>query len=393
MSKITNLNAIFLITYIGIFSEFFIKLLNFNLSSYLIGIILFYLFLINIKIKFSINTVVYCLFLILFSIIYFLVKGDINFIGYIKYIYLGIIYYELLKNDHTHFDLIISKITNLYSFILFTVLFEVLFILIGIEPLGLYRYLSISTSEELLSRSRWLEKLFDIYRLAPASISIYPQGSTHLILFCLIIFGPMPIRNPLFSLPKYLISILLLFYSSNLTIFFIYIIYAIFLFYITRKYFIVILVILLSLIVFEISHLSNADTYSIYKDLWIKNYHDLFNFDEFLYFGFNSKVNINDIIDTFELGIIQILFFSGMWPVLFNFYFYRKYIYFNIFRKNKLIVIDWFQYSGFILITASILSMSHYLSFFYSSIQFLLALQLSMLMRTSNKFNVSLNQS
>ena len=258
--------------------------------------------------------------------------------------------------------------------------------------MGLHKFVSNPVSEEILSRSRWIEKLFDISHLAPASISIYPQGSAHLVLFCLIVFGPMPIINPILSWPKYFISLFILFYCSNGTIFLIYIIYLFIFSILIRKYLLTISIILISLVTFEISHLSNPDIYNLYKYLWLKNFNDVFNYSEFLIFGFNSDLNINNFVETFELGVIQILVFCGVWPLILNLLFYFIYVYSNVFKKRKLLSVSWFQYTGLIMITASLLSMIHYLSFSYSSIQYILALHTGLLILSKYNFNIRINQ-
>ena len=397
LTKNKQVNTLFIITTISLFIAIIIHLTSFKqIPLFLHAIVFLYtISTIYITKKYNLFYLLFILFWLFILLLHFIFKGSLEIFGYLQYFFYASCFYTILKSSNSLVSpkILLNLLEKIYKIIIFTLIIELIFNLLGLETL-LLRYFSgdsVGKHYQILA-SRPIMALTGIEFNGLNSILFGPQSASLLLFYFLLLYNPYDKFRNINSKLFFYISVILFFIANTMTlniIMLIVILYFMFFSKISRlnnllyKLIIGILILVSGLKIFSIlfSAFQDEETLNIYIYLFSQPFVDIFNLSfKHLLFGLAKNEQIRDFTSTWEVGFIQIVYLIGFMPILFffliNHYLIRKLLFF---RKNRFMYIDYYilaRHSVFVII-ASFLSLIHYASMFSTGFFQLIGLHIS----------------
>jgi hypothetical protein len=372
-------------------SSFFVPLFglfNFPIINHLFLFLTFFLAFLsfNVKLKLPLYFYFFTTLYIILLFLHFFIKSSLDVFGYLQSFFYFICFYLIFKSHDSLIsnDFLLRCFKSIIFFFFITLFIELLINIFGFED-SLFLYLSSDQSfgkQYQKIPSRYINELFGINLSSLNSIFLGPQSGSILAILCLLYFNLFDKLSLNRSLVFSFLSLILLIVSFTMTAFSALIIFVlIFIFFSRNSYinsiyskfsFILILLLFSSSIIANVFFvLQDPLILEIYLFKWSDPVYELLNFDlNYLFFGIESKKDLSSVAISWEFGLIQIVYLSGILPVLFWLFIYG-YAFFKFIkiRRNFCIKFNFYFLDSYAIIryaffvfSVSIFSLIHYLS-------------------------------
>ncbi len=269
---------------------------------------------------------------LLIILLHAIFKNDLTVFGYMQSFFYGICFYIILKYNTAIIKPreLLNSMYKIYGVLLATLLVEFIINLLGKGNLllDLFSVEAAGKGYQVIE-SRILTTTFDYELLSMNSIFLGPQSASMLVFMCLLFYNPFDKLLPEKNWIKMVICLFLYIVCSTMTVTLIFIIFLVHFTYFSRHsslrkhsaQFLMIFLVLVSgsTLVSVFFYNLGADAFQDwYVERWTIPFIAMFNLGikEFL-IGIPGNVEIGHYTQSHEIGLILVLFISGIMPIVF----------------------------------------------------------------------------